>query len=201
MFSKDTFIAPTIFTVKNTDDTNSYPITLFLSSNNRSLPNYGLPPQVNVTFGYNTSTYNYGQLLTMADEQPFKLWKFRYDAFGSNIGASLQVQETINVSTKNPDGNVENMPLFPYEDLDQTQAYSREFRYPFIINSDNGLAFNILPSMSMKFYLWYDMIASQTNLLMGGEQVVTMSKPFPLEAHDPCLVRIVWGERGARIIE
>ena len=199
MFSQDTFSAPTLFKVINTDLIKPHDVTLFLSGQNRDKPNYGLPSPVNVVFSYNTSTYNYGQLLSMSEDQPFMLWKFRYDVLRGD--AVAQTAEIMNVAMSNSEGTITEMPLAPYEDLDQTQAQSREFRYPFSIDADRGLSFKIGAGVIMQFYIWYDMIASQTNLLMSGTPLADMTKPFPLEAKDPYLVRIVWGEQPPRIID
>jgi hypothetical protein len=192
MYAEEMFSVPTIFTLQNILPIVS-PITLFLSSQNRGNGlNNGLPDNVLISFNYNTSTYTYKQLLAMSEDQPFKLWKFRYDVTAGD--ADAQTAEIMNVAMATSDGSISTMPLFPLQDLDQTQPNSREFRYGFDIDADRGLSFNVQPLTTMKFYLWYDVIASQSNLLMGGDTKVEMSKPFPLEAHDPYLVRIVWGE-------
>ena len=174
--------------------------TLFLASDNRGKPNDGLPISWKVTFPYNTVNYKYIQLLSDSEEQPFKLWKFRYDIMYSS-DAVAQMNQKFFVTKREADGSMTNYPLMPYEDLDQTLSTAREFRYPVDIDGDIGLRFTLMADTKVRFYMWMDKNASLTNKLLTNESVFEFTKPFPLEAKNPYLVKIIWGEQGSFYVE
>ena len=89
----------------------------------------------------------------------------------------------------------------PYEDLDQTLSTAREFRYPVDIDGDIGLRFTLMADTKVRFYMWMDKNASLTNKLLTNESVFEFTKPFPLEAKNPYLVKIIWGEQGSFYVE
>ena len=195
MYVGDSFVAPIIFTLRNNNfaDRN---VVLFLPSENRTLPNNGLPAGVTLTFNYNTTSYNYDQLLGDAQDEPFQIWKFRFYQRVPRIvkppipGSVAQLNEFINVIQRESDGSLTSYPLQPYQDLDQTAGNAIEFRDNVIIDNDRGLSFNLHARHQLQFWLWIDKNSSSVNKLMTGKAEHVFSKPFPLEEKNPYLVRI-----------
>ncbi len=200
MNAGDEFIAPIIFFLENTLGGAPPRCPLYMASRNRFLPNNGLPAGTFLTFAYNTTSYNYAQLLQDSEDTPFTIWKFRVD-FISGADVNGQMAEKYNMSKRESDGTIVESPLVPYEDLDQTISSAREFRFPVNIDSDRGLTFSLFPHTKLRFMVWSDKNASLTNKLMTGKAEHVFSKPFPLEAKNPYLVRIIYGENDISFIE
>lgn len=213
MKSVNVFSAPIIFTLDNTSFADQDCI-IFMPSMNRASANNGLPPGVNLTFNYTTNNYNYAQLLAEAEDSPYRLWKFRYDIIKTTCPNGIvipspipQVDEIFHVVKKTSTGgggvggfNIQ-YPLFPYRDLDQTAANSREFRHNLIIDPDIGIKFLLKACYALKFMFWVDKDVALVNKLNNLEHhthehtsVHTHAKPFPLEEKNPYLVRIIYKE-------
>jgi hypothetical protein len=105
----------------------------------------------------------------------------------------------LTVVQRQADGTLLFSPLTPYEDLDQVVYTAREFRQPIIIDGNSGIRISLLAGTSVRFYFWMDKDVSLINKMDSGKPVFNYSKPFPLEAKNPYLVRIIWGEQSARI--
>ena len=206
MYVGNSFVAPIIFTLENHNPP-TVRVVLFLPSKNRTLPNNGLPAGVTLTFNYNTLSYSYDQLLGDAQDEPFQIWKFRFYQRIPKIvkpplpGSIAQLNEVIDVIQRESDGSLTSYPLQPYQDLDQTAANAMEFRDNVIIDNDRGLAFQLHGKHRLQFWLWIDKNSSLVNKLVNGTSEHIFSKPFPLEAKNPYLVRISYKTGGIDFME
>ncbi len=197
MFSQLKANVPVIFTINNASVIDDSAI-LFLASQNLTQPNFGLPATWGVVFQYFSTEGAYARLISDTENAPFKLWKFRYD-YISGGDVDTQMNQEFTVVRRQSDGTLVDYPLTPYEDLDQVVYTAREFRYPVVIDGDAGIRITLLAGTSVRFYFWMDKDVSLINNMDSGKPVFNYSKPFPLEAKNPYLVRIIWGEQSARI--
>jgi hypothetical protein len=209
MYAGESFVAPIIFTLENTTPIGK-PVTLFMPSENRGQPNSGLPAGVVLNFNYNTTPYGYTQLLADADnESSFQIWKFRYNQISPIVNAPIppvtavpvQLNEIFYVTYRQTDGDGSNSPLQPYVDIDQTAYNAREFRENIIIDSDIGIKFFLHAFHKLEFYFWIDKNISKVNKITTGESKHYFSKPFPLEAKNPYLVRIIYKSGSVGFME
>lgn len=200
MNAEQIFPAPIIFFLENINATPRGLVRLFMSSRDRLTPNSGLPVGVSVTFAYSTNNYTYAQLLADIEDSPYSLWKFRID-FISGPDADSQMNQQLYEVTRLSDGTIIEKALAPYQDLDQTQPNAREFRYPVILDSDRGIRIDMDALTKVRFMIWMDKTVSLTNKLATGDSKFTFSKPFPLEAKMPYLVRIIYGQNCISFLE
>ena len=205
MESSLVFNAPIIMDISSSAPLGSITgVTLFYAGDTRTFPNNHLSPEIGITFPYTTNNYTYQQLLADSENQPFTIWKYRYDIIQCAL-PDLQIEQPQQSYRFLSDGSIVAKQFTLYEDLDQTQKYSREYRTPVRIDADIGLNIQVVgsaiapskfPLTKLRFYIWLDKNTSLTNKLMTGKSEFVFTKPFPLEAKNPYLIKLQWNETG-----
>jgi hypothetical protein len=133
-----------------------------------------------VSFGYEPNTITYGQFLaTIISGRPFQCGQLRLIA--SNVSASIvsqQVLTSLNIETKDPNGNLIQMSFIPEYDSYQYAQNQTDVYYKFNVDSLTKVTIATLyASTTLKIRMYPSIKINPFNQLKGGSGAVKSAAP------------------------
>ena len=118
---------------------------IFGSSENRTHPNFGNPPQITITYGL--AGYSYTQLLADTEAKPFTLGRIRIDLLDTN---TANLTSPLSVIKTSSEGTVFQSPLTPYTALNQFITSAIEIPCNFEVDADTSIRGSLLAQSGIR---------------------------------------------------
>lgn len=132
-----------------------------------------------VSFSYEPTTLTYGQFLSGIAGRPFKVGLLRLIA--SNASASIVAQQllaSLTIETKNPNGNLIQMPFIPEFDSYQYSQTQVDITYAFNVDTLTKITFSTLyASTTLKVRLYPSVTINNFAQLKGTSGAIRSNSP------------------------